>query len=349
MSKLYRFGVGAVVAVMSAAGLGGAISARAQDITEFRNGYITFTNKNPTLYYRIEFKPNLTDPVDWDGTFRDLRNIQSSDAEVTVPVGVFYRVVGRETPWVAGTALASDILSGKTAYVDDVEVTGTMANIGAQNVTPGIAPITITAGYHSGEGSVAGDADLVAGNIKKDVEIFGVTGTHEGGGAAVPKTGQTATDPINPAPAGSDGDLQRGVAWPNPRFTDNSNGTVTDNLTGLVWLKNANAFDTRTWVNALADCAALKDGDHDLTDGSTAGDWRLPNRFELESLLDLSRISPALPSGHPFTGVQSGYYWSSSTYAGGADDAWLVYLKYGYVNYDGKSYMYYVWPVRAGQ
>jgi len=176
MSKLYRLGVGAVVAVMSAAGLGGAISARAQDITEFRNGYITFTNENPSLYYRIEFKPNLTDPVDWDGLFKGLRNIHSLDAEVTVPVGVFYRVVGRETPWVAGTALASDLLSGKTAYVDDEEITGTMANIGAQNVTPGIAPITITAGYHSGEGSVAGDTDLATGNIRAGVTIFGVEG-----------------------------------------------------------------------------------------------------------------------------------------------------------------------------
>ncbi|MBF0552391.1 MAG: hypothetical protein HQK60_17905, partial [Deltaproteobacteria bacterium] len=41
---------------------------------------------------------------------------------------------------------------------------------------------------------------------------------------ALPKTGQTTaynwTD---------DGDLQKGVAWPSPRFTDNGNGTITDN------------------------------------------------------------------------------------------------------------------------
>lgn len=53
--------------------------------------------------------------------------------------------------------------------------------------------------------------------------------------APVPKTGLTTSY----AP-GDDGALQKGVAWPNPRFTDNNNGTITDNLTGLIWLKNAN-------------------------------------------------------------------------------------------------------------
>ncbi len=36
------------------------------------------------------------------------------------------------------------------------------------------------------------------------------------------------------ASVGSDGNLQKGSIWPNPRFTDNGNGTVTDNLTALV-------------------------------------------------------------------------------------------------------------------
>ena len=347
MSKCYRLGAGAVVAVMLGASLCGAISARAQEITEFRDGYITFTNENPTLYYRVEFKPNLTDPADWDGAFRDLRNLHSSEAEVTVPVGVFYRVVGRETPWVAGTALASDLLSGKTAYVDDEEITGTMANVGQQNVAPGTTAQAITQGYHDGTGSVAGDAALVAENIKKDVTIFGVTGTYVQ--AAVPRTGQTATVPNNPAPAGSDGDLQRGVAWPAPRFTDNDDGTVTDNLTGLVWLKNADAFGTRTWANALADCAALQDGDHGLTDGSTAGDWRLPNVRELQSLIDYGRSFPALPSGHPFTGVWSAGYWSSSADAVSTSAAWNVNLVNGHVNGDHMTSPYRVWPVRCSE
>jgi hypothetical protein len=53
--------------------------------------------------------------------------------------------------------------------------------------------------------------------------------------APVPRTGQTTS-----YAASDDGALQRGVVLPTPRFTDNSNGMITDNLTGLIWLKNAN-------------------------------------------------------------------------------------------------------------
>jgi DNA-binding beta-propeller fold protein YncE len=52
--------------------------------------------------------------------------------------------------------------------------------------------------------------------------------------APVSKTGQAIS-----CADGDDGALQKGVVWPIPRFTDNQNGTVTDNLTGLMWIKNA--------------------------------------------------------------------------------------------------------------
>jgi hypothetical protein len=98
--------------------------------------------------------------------------------------------------------------------------------------------------------------------------------------AGVPKTGQTVT-----YATGDDGDLQKGTSWPNPRFTDNGDGTVTDNLTGLIWLKNANCFGDRTWADALTDSGGLADGSCALTDGSSAGDWHLPNVRELHSLI----------------------------------------------------------------
>ncbi len=115
--------------------------------------------------------------------------------------------------------------------------------------------------------------------------------------APVPKTGQTTVYGSR-----DDGYWQQalGVEWPNPRFTDNGDGTVTDNLTALIWLKNTNCFGVRTWNNALSDCNGLENGECGLTDGSSAGDWRLPNRFELESLLDIGNYNPALPSGLPF-------------------------------------------------
>jgi hypothetical protein len=41
------------------------------------------------------------------------------------------------------------------------------------------------------------------------------------------------------------------VAWPEPRFQDNEDGTITDRLTGLIWLKDAACFEPDTWTAAL--------------------------------------------------------------------------------------------------
>ena len=105
--------------------------------------------------------------------------------------------------------------------------------------------------------------------------------------APVPKTGQTTT-----YGTGDDGALQKGVAWPTPRFTDNNNGTVTDNLTELIWMKNANAFGTKTWAEALTAANTAVWHAAGLKDGSKAGDWRLPNVRELQSLIDYGRFLP---------------------------------------------------------
>ena len=97
------------------------------------------------------------------------------------------------------------------------------------------------------------------------------------------------------------------------RFTDNGNGTVTDSITGLVWLKNASCFAEQSWSNALLLANSLASPNCGLSDGSTAGQWRLPNRNELQSLIDYTQFGPALPVGHPFTGIRSNYYWTSTT------------------------------------
>jgi hypothetical protein len=179
---------------------------------------------------------------------------------------------------------------------------------------------------------------------------------------AVPQTGQTIcydTDGgiIECAGTGQDGEYQYGTPWPEPRFTDNLDGTVTDHLTGLIWLKSANCFGgLRTQANALSDCNGLADGQCGLTDGSVAGDWRLPNVRELQSLIHYGVYWPALSDtagtgqwseGDPFTGVQS-FYWSATTYAYDSYYAWGVYMDHGHVSTYGKSSNYNVWPVRGG-
>jgi len=202
------------------------------------------------------------------------------------------------------------------------------------------------------EGLADYDQDVDADDVEEFLNHFG---RHQfnnpcppDGPAPVAKTGQTTS-----YATGDDGDLEKGVALPNPRFTDNGDGTVTDNVTGLIWLRDANCSlfgATLDWFDTLnLNIPQLEDGYCGLTDGSSAGEWRLPNRFELESLLDLENYDPALPSEHPFTNVRSSTYWSSSTFAHYTDSAWYVSMSNGYVLSSNKANRSYVWPVRGGR
>lgn len=170
----------------------------------------------------------------------------------------------------------------------------------------------------------------------------------------LPATGQTkcydtAGAEIACAGTGQDGEIQAGRAWPNPRFTDNGNGTVTDSLTGLIWLKNANCFGQKTWASALIAANMLGNGACGLNDGSIAGQWRLPNIHELESLVDAQRWNPALPSDHLFSNIIPNRYWSSSSYVYNTLNAWNIGMQGGYVNRNDKSNLYYVLPVYSAK
>ena len=189
------------------------------------------------------------------------------------------------------------------------------------------------------------------------------TGTIATDTAPVAKTGQTicynaSGTVITCTGTGQDGDKLKGVTWPNPRFTDNGDGTVTDNLTGLLWLKNGNCFGLINWNTALSNCNGLASGSCGLTDGSSAGDWRLPNVKEFLSLIDWAYYDPALSndagtgqwtSGDAFTIAATGPYWSSTTHVYQKYNAWMVYLGNGDVEYKSKGSSFYVWPVRGGQ
>ena len=128
---------------------------------------------------------------------------------------------------------------------------------------------------------------------------------------------------------------------PDPRFMDNNDGTLTDNLTGLVWLKNTNCFEMMDWESAKLAVNNLKDGDCGpdptliLTDGSSAGAWRLPTMSELCTLIDFSRREPALPSGHVFSEFPPGYHWSATTLDYHSGMAWIVYFESGTTCYEG--------------
>lgn len=176
-----------------------------------------------------------------------------------------------------------------------------------------------------------------------------------GAPAPVAKTGQTESYASR-----DDGELEKGVAKASGRFIDNTDGTVTDTLTGLIWLKeglcqifyagDATGIQFRPWAAAVESANKLASGYCGLTDGSKAGDWRLPNFNEFNSLIDRSQAGPALPAGCPLAdSMYAGPYWSSTTKAFNPGYAWYVSFDFGKGENDEKSRTLLVRAVRGGR
>ena len=92
------------------------------------------------------------------------------------------------------TAVAGDILDGKTAYVSGGKVSGTIPTESAAIYTPTTSNQIISAGvYLGGSQTILGDANLSAENIKSGASIFGVSGTYEGSGGGIDPSDATAT------------------------------------------------------------------------------------------------------------------------------------------------------------
>ncbi len=122
-------------------------------------------------------------------------------------------------------------------------------------------------------------------------------------------------------------------------FTDNGNGTITDNYTGLIWQK-VTSTSTMTWEEALAYASGL----------SLAGktDWRIPNVKELQSLNDEKMSKPSFNRSY-FPNVSSGNYWSSTTLLSQTPvQAWDINVDYGLVSYSDKTVKEFVICVRGG-
>ena len=163
---------------------------------------------------------------------------------------------------------------------------------------------------------------------------------------AVPPAPVAATGQISSYMLGDDGQYQLGVQSTSMRFVDNGDGTISDQLTGLVWLKNTACLGVLDWDNSLTTVSGLSSGLCGLTDRSAAGEWRLPNVLELFSLIHLGSHSPALSSGHPFIGVALQFYWTSTTLDNALGRGRTVDVGYGNIDQSDKALLHYVWPVR---
>lgn len=123
-------------------------------------------------------------------------------------------------------------------------------------------------------------------------------------------------------------------------FTDNGNGTITDNLTQLVWQKIPSTT-TSTWEQALTYAEGLN------LAGNT--DWRLPNIKELQSLNDENITNPAVNLTY-FSALGVHNYWSSTTLkpnTANPSSAWCWNTQLGITTYDLKSNSNYVLCVRG--
>lgn len=150
---------------------------------------------------------------------------------------------------------------------------------------------------------------------------------------ALPDTGQTTV-----YATGDDGYYQSGA---QPSYTDNGNGTVIDNNTGLIWVKDSNAAGiggTYVWLDALNGCENLNYAGY--------SDWRLPNINELWSIVNYSK-TPCINTTY-FLNTSISFYWSSTTFVTYLPNAWLVYFGDGDVSGAGKTYAYPIRCVRGG-
>ena len=165
-----------------------------------------------------------------------------------------------------------------------------------------------------------------------------------GESTVLPRTGQRGCfDSLGKAVpcfgTGQDAEFQKGAVWPQPRFEQTEEGVV-DRLTGLIWREMVNQEPgLLTWSKALDAVAKLRQ--------ETGMDWHLPNINELESLVDASQSSPALPQGHPFAGNPE-VLWSSTSSGFEPDWAFGLYMHKGAVGVGHKKAARFgVWVARG--
>jgi hypothetical protein len=153
------------------------------------------------------------------------------------------------------------------------------------------------------------------------------------------------------------------------RYVDCGNGTVTDTVTGLVWLRDSSCLGVADWASSATRAARLSTGVCGLTDGSSPGQWRLPTLAEWQATvaravsMGCTHQGPGLPPAltndagtaclsdgpTPFAGVEPGGFWTLAVDEQHPNNAWVVSLIgtiHGFAYPALKSFVLPAWPVR---
>lgn len=325
-----------------------------------------------------------------DGLYSGGKTATAADGNLqpgNIKSGVSIFGVSGTAAQASGNAAAPEVLTGKTfSNSSATGLTGSMADNGTVSITPGTAAQTIPAGYHNGAGSVAGDANLVSGNIRSGASIFGVNGSATVVDTAEAAAAATAADIRLGKKAYVNGVLVTGtycpngwsgtscdiIAKPSPSGTPNYASTqwkcVYDTATGLTWegktvdggLHDKN--NTYTWYDST-DAANPGTANGGRCNGSGCDtekfvaavnaeqlcsytNWRMPSKSELEGLV-ASGSSPTIDTAY-FPNTVANQFWSGSSFAPDPFYAWNVYFGDGRTSAVGKPFSGYVRLVRSG-
>lgn len=154
------------------------------------------------------------------------------------------------------------------------------------------------------------------------------------------------------------------------RFVDCGNGTVTDTVSGLIWLEEVDCIGQMDWATANQTAALLFDGatigagggDCGLSDGSRPGDWRLATTEEWKTIMKASCTQiPLVGNGSPAFGCFIDNEWANGVLSTLGDNHWtslaagnnatvatVAYLDGGVFGDDLRTNSHSVWPVRTG-
>jgi len=240
------------------------------------------------------------------------------------------------------TKLFSHPLAKTSALVLlSVALVSTVAYAAASSLAPSAPPAPTSYSLNDiynklmyGTEATPSSGSLTAGGATRSIsEVYRAVDVKE---ASVPDLlGQTtATGQTTSYYSGDDGTRQDGLAR---SYTDNGDGTVTDNNTGLMWNSTGSA-STMIWTSAIDQCAGLTFAGY--------SDWYLPNINELLTLVDLGVSSGARINSTYFPNTLASHTWSSSTSASDTTTAWYVLFSSGFTYYYSKTTSFIVRCVR---